>query len=150
MPNAAYGCGSQSTAAAAGSQSLSALPRNRDLNGAAIIASDGLRGVVISHPHIDHYGLLHHLTGDVPVAIGSAARQIIQAAHQAAEDGRVHAVLLDDPMPDRDLEKVASGKETIGRANRTLDTIDVAARDIGTAARSGDAMFQQGSRFLGS
>lgn len=44
------------------------------------IAGDDLLGVVISHPHIDHYGLLHHLTGDVPVAIGSAARQIIQAA----------------------------------------------------------------------
>ncbi len=44
------------------------------------VAGDDLRGVVISHPHIDHYGLLHHLTGEVPVAIGSAARQIIQAA----------------------------------------------------------------------
>lgn len=77
-------------------------------------------------------------------------RQIIQAAHQAAEDGRVHAVLLDDPMPERDLERVASGKETIGRANRTLDTIDAAARNLGTAARSGDDLFRQGSRFLGS
>ena len=53
-------------------------------------------------------------------------------------------------MPDRDLEKVAAGKETIGRANRTLDAIDAAVRDIGTAARSGDSLFRRGEQFLGS
>lgn len=44
------------------------------------IAGDDLRGIVISHPHIDHYGLLHHLSGSTPVAMGAAARRIVQAA----------------------------------------------------------------------
>ena len=44
------------------------------------IAGDDLRCIVISHPHIDHYGLLHHLSGRSPVAMGSAARWIVQAA----------------------------------------------------------------------
>ena len=44
------------------------------------IAGDDLRGIVISHPHIDHYGLLHHLSGSTPVVMGSAARRIVQAA----------------------------------------------------------------------
>lgn len=44
------------------------------------IFGDNLRAVVISHPHLDHYGLLHHLPGDIPVAMGSAGRRIIRAA----------------------------------------------------------------------
>ncbi len=51
-----------------------------DLNLAPGICSDDLRAVVISHPHIDHYGLLHHLPTETPIAIGSAARRIVQAA----------------------------------------------------------------------
>jgi ribonuclease J len=44
------------------------------------ILGDDLAGIVISHPHIDHYGLLHHLAGDVPVAMGTAARRITRTA----------------------------------------------------------------------
>lgn len=44
------------------------------------IAGDDLRGIVISHPHIDHYGLLHHLSGSTPVVMGRAARRIVEAA----------------------------------------------------------------------
>jgi ribonuclease J len=44
------------------------------------ILGDNLQGIVISHPHLDHYGLLHHLPDRVQVAIGNAARRIIRAA----------------------------------------------------------------------
>lgn len=44
------------------------------------VIGDDLKGVVISHPHLDHYGLLHHLPEGVPVLMGGAARRIIAAA----------------------------------------------------------------------
>lgn len=44
------------------------------------ILGNDLRGVVISHPHLDHYGLLHHLPAGIPVLIGAAARKIVSAA----------------------------------------------------------------------
>ncbi len=44
------------------------------------INTDNLCGTVISHPHIDHYGLLHHLPRNLPVLMGAAAKRIIQAA----------------------------------------------------------------------
>lgn len=59
------------------------LPLDGDPSDASLvpeIAGDGLRGIVISHPHIDHYGLLHHLSGSTPVVMGGAARRIVQAA----------------------------------------------------------------------
>lgn len=39
----------------------------------------GLSAILISHPHLDHYGLLAHMP-QVPVVMGAAARRIIQAA----------------------------------------------------------------------
>lgn len=42
--------------------------------------ADGISAVLISHPHIDHYGLLHYLNKNIPVAIGEAAKNIIQSA----------------------------------------------------------------------
>lgn len=39
-----------------------------------------IAAVVVSHPHVDHYGLLHHLPAGTTVCIGAAARRIIQAA----------------------------------------------------------------------
>ena len=42
--------------------------------------SDSLLGVLISHPHQDHYGLLAHVRPDLPVALGEAGRRILEAA----------------------------------------------------------------------
>ena len=53
-------------------------PRNKALMPA--MDNSDLACVLISHPHIDHYGLLHHQPEGVPVAIGQAARRIIEAA----------------------------------------------------------------------
>lgn len=41
---------------------------------------DSLLAIIISHPHIDHYGLLSHIRKDIPVIMGAAARRIITAA----------------------------------------------------------------------
>ena len=40
----------------------------------------GLLGILISHPHLDHYGLLAHVDGAIPVGLGPAARRILAAA----------------------------------------------------------------------
>ncbi len=58
-----------------------------DLDGAS------LQGVVISHPHLDHYGLLPWVP-TVPVAMGVAARRILRAA---APFMRPAALKLDGP-----------------------------------------------------
>jgi ribonuclease J len=39
-----------------------------------------LRGVVISHPHLDHYGLVDQIAPDVPVYIGREAASLLRAA----------------------------------------------------------------------
>jgi ribonuclease J len=39
-----------------------------------------LLGVVISHPHQDHYGLIQQIRSDIPVLIGAAAARILSAA----------------------------------------------------------------------
>jgi ribonuclease J len=39
-----------------------------------------LLGVLLSHPHMDHYGLLKHARPDLPVAMGAAGRRILEAA----------------------------------------------------------------------
>ncbi len=44
------------------------------------IEGSDLCAVLISHPHLDHYGLLHHLPAGTPIVLGSAARRIVQAA----------------------------------------------------------------------
>jgi len=41
-----------------------------------------LLGIVISHPHQDHYGLIHFAQSGTPIAMGEAASRIIQAASQ--------------------------------------------------------------------
>lgn len=43
-------------------------------------ADPSLLGIVISHPHQDHYGLLGELGTDVPILIGEAAQRILAAA----------------------------------------------------------------------
>lgn len=44
------------------------------------IGSTSLCGIVISHPHQDHYGLLPWMPKAVPVAMGAAAKRILKAA----------------------------------------------------------------------
>jgi len=39
-----------------------------------------LLGVLISHPHLDHFGLLTHISPEIPVGMGAAARRILEAA----------------------------------------------------------------------
>ena len=39
-----------------------------------------LLGVLISHPHLDHFGLLAHISPNIPVGMGPAARRILEAA----------------------------------------------------------------------
>jgi ribonuclease J len=59
------------------------LPLDGETSDAALvpkILGDDLRGVLISHPHLDHYGLLNYLPAGIPVLIGDAARRIVSAA----------------------------------------------------------------------
>lgn len=39
-----------------------------------------LLGILISHPHVDHFGLLSHISGEISVGMGAAARRILKAA----------------------------------------------------------------------
>lgn len=39
-----------------------------------------LLGILISHPHLDHFGLLAHVSPNIPIGMGSAARKILAAA----------------------------------------------------------------------
>ncbi len=39
-----------------------------------------LLGILISHPHVDHFGLLAHISENIPVGMGAAARRILKAA----------------------------------------------------------------------
>ena len=48
---------------------------------------DSLLGIVISHPHQDHYGLARHVRPEVPVYIGEAANGILKAASRYVPDG---------------------------------------------------------------
>ena len=46
-----------------------------------------LLGVVISHGHMDHYGLAAHIRPDIPVWIGRAANDILRAARAWVPNG---------------------------------------------------------------
>ncbi|MGD9551450.1 MAG: MBL fold metallo-hydrolase [Burkholderiaceae bacterium] len=58
------------------------LPLDGEFGDSALMPAitEGVAAVVVSHPHVDHYGLLHHLPAGTPVCIGAAARRIIEAA----------------------------------------------------------------------
>ena len=43
-------------------------------------ADDTLLAVLISHPHMDHYGLARHIRPSVPVYIGEGAHRVMRAA----------------------------------------------------------------------
>ena len=52
---------------------------------------DSLLGVVISHPHQDHYGLARHIRPEVPVWIGEDAHRIMKAASDHVPGGHAFA-----------------------------------------------------------
>jgi ribonuclease J len=52
------------------------LPDLKGLDG----RDSSLLGVLISHPHVDHFGLLAHISPDLPIGIGAAGRRILKAA----------------------------------------------------------------------
>jgi ribonuclease J len=52
------------------------LPKVNGLDG----ADPTLLGVLISHPHLDHFGLLAHISPKIQVGMGPAARRILKAA----------------------------------------------------------------------
>lgn len=43
-------------------------------------SDESLLGVLVSHPHLDHFGLLNHIGPAIPVGMGAAARRILAAA----------------------------------------------------------------------
>ena len=59
------------------------LPESLDLNSAKPIV-----GVVISHPHADHYGLASDAHPSIPVYIGSEAHKLLRAAEKYAAKRR--------------------------------------------------------------
>ncbi len=43
-------------------------------------SDNSLLGIFISHPHLDHFGLLSEISQAIPIGIGKTARAIIAAA----------------------------------------------------------------------
>ncbi|HNR13324.1 MAG TPA: MBL fold metallo-hydrolase [Thermodesulfobacteriota bacterium] len=58
------------------SNDASYLPNVQGLDG----DDPSLRGILVSHPHLDHFGLLAHVSPDIPVGMGAAGRSIVRAA----------------------------------------------------------------------
>ena len=52
---------------------------------------ESLLGVLISHPHLDHYGLARHIHPEVPVWIGEGAHNILKAASRYVPNGHAFA-----------------------------------------------------------
>ena len=52
---------------------------------------DSLLGVLVSHPHLDHYGLARHIRPEVPVWIGRDAHNILKAASVWVPNGHAFA-----------------------------------------------------------
>ena len=52
---------------------------------------DSLLGVVISHPHLDHYGLAGQVRSTVPVYIGEAGHNLLTAASRYVRGGQAFA-----------------------------------------------------------
>lgn len=68
-----------------------------------------LLGVVISHPHQDHYGLAHRLPGSTPYLIGEAAGSILAAAEVFSPAG----ITLENTTHLQDRQPIVLGPFTI-------------------------------------
>jgi ribonuclease J len=65
-------------------------------------ADDSLLGILISHPHPDHYGLLERISEPVPVFMGEAARKIIEVSQfftPLPSLGKVKPLAYSDRVP---------------------------------------------------
>lgn len=62
---------------------------------------DSLLGVVISHPHLDHYGLAGKIRPEIPIYIGEAAHNILKAASPYVPNGHacVNPCFIADRTP---------------------------------------------------
>ncbi len=58
------------------------LPAVNGLDG----SDPNLLGILVSHPHLDHFGLLGHISPEIPVGMGPAARRILAAAAPFLKD----------------------------------------------------------------
>lgn len=52
------------------------LPKIKGLDG----NDPSLLGVLVSHSHLDHFGLIAHISPKIPIGMGAAARRILKAA----------------------------------------------------------------------
>ncbi|MFQ5736168.1 MAG: MBL fold metallo-hydrolase [Thermodesulfobacteriota bacterium] len=68
-----------------------------------------LLGVFISHPHLDHYGLVRKLQPNIPILIGSAARKIINAASVFMPNG----ISFDNTIDLEDRTSISLGPFTL-------------------------------------
>lgn len=70
---------------------------------------DSLLGVLISHPHQDHYGLTRYIRPEVPVLIGEKAKRILAAASLFTPSG----VVFNETITLIDREPLTLGPFTI-------------------------------------
>lgn len=80
-----------------------------------------LLGIFISHPHPDHYGLLEHVTENVPVYMGEAARKIVEVSDFFTP---LPSLGKTQPLPYADRQAIQAGPFTI-----TPISIDHSAHD---------------------
>jgi len=74
------------------------LPLDADHNGPEWLPSvagithpaEDFLGIIISHPHQDHYGLLAHVPENLPIAMGQAARRILETASRFMPGPKSH------------------------------------------------------------
>ncbi len=65
------------------------------------VGDSSLLGIVISHPHVDHYGLAFRVPFDTPILIGAAAERILRAAPVFTFTGGTfsHVIHLENNKP---------------------------------------------------
>lgn len=80
-----------------------------------------LLGILISHPHLDHFGLLAHISSDIPVGMGPAARRILAAAAPFLPGNW--------PTPSKGWDYISGKKITIGPFTVTPTLVDHSAYD---------------------
>jgi ribonuclease J len=93
------------------------LPRLSGLDG----SDQSLLGILISHPHLDHYRLLDHISRDIKIGLGAAARQVLRAAADFVPGDR--------PLPAAGWDYRSGESFTVGPFNVTPYLVDHSAYD---------------------